>query len=320
MLNLKQYKCISWIMLIFFTIFLFDNACFAKAHYPKFVKINLKMDARIKVKRVKGKIIPIEIKIKNRTFKFKKKYGKSGFEMKTRDMTKFSPVFKDKLGSSVIQLGVYRVKTLVKGDKAKARDIIDQHKKIKRGASLSQPPEKLMSRLLGKSLNLISSIFINEAHAAGSSVNKQLLSQLNKGYNTVLNSQCFVYPTVQPGIGGWDLLNEENEQNAGGGEEEGEEEEKPWYDKILDFFVSVVIFIAPIAAIVFLCTNPLTLASVLISLAIANGAVMGAEFVATTFGAIGDLLSGRPIIEVTDWSMHSTADGVTITDNSGSWP
>ena len=92
MLNLKQYKCITWMMLVVFTIFLFDNACFAKAHYPQFVKINLKMDARIKVKRVKGKIIPIEIKIKNRTFKFKKKFGKSGFELKTRDMTTLSPV------------------------------------------------------------------------------------------------------------------------------------------------------------------------------------------------------------------------------------
>ncbi|MCD4720309.1 MAG: hypothetical protein K8S13_10705 [Desulfobacula sp.] len=318
MLNLKQYKCITWIMLVFFTIFLFDNACFAKANYPRFVKINLKMDATIKVKRVRGRIIPIEIKIKNRTFKFKKKYGKSGFELKTRDMTKLSPVFKDRLASSVTQLGLYRVKTLVKGDKAKAREIIDQHKKIKRGASLSQPPEKLMTRLLERSLNLISSIFINEAHAAGSPVDKQLLSQLNKGYNTVLNSQCFVYPQVQPGIGGWDLLNEENE---GGGEEEGEgeEEDKSWYDKLLDFLLQVVIVIAPIAAIVFLCTNPLTLASVLLSFALANGAVTGAYFVTETFSLIGDLLTGKPIIEVTDWSMHSTADGVTITDNSWSW-
>lgn len=319
MLNLKQYKCITWMMLVVFTIFLFDNACFAKAHYPQFVKINLKMDARIKVKRVKGKIIPIEIKIKNRTFKFKKKFGKSGFELKTRDMTTLSPVFKDRLASSVVQIGLYRVKTLVKGDKTKAGEIINQHKKIKRGASLSHPSEKLMSRLLGKSLNLISSIFINEAHAAGSSVDKQLLSQLNKGYNTVLNSQCFVYPTVQPGIGGWDLLNEEEEGPGGGGESE-EEEGEPWYDKILDFLVDIVIVFAPIAAIVFLCTNPLTLASVLMSFAMANGAIIGADFIASTFSTIGDLLSGRPIVEVTDWSMHSTADGVTITNNGWSWP
>ena len=147
------------------------------------------MDARIKIKRVKGRIIPIEIKIKNRTFKFKKKYGKSGFKLKTRDMTKLSPVFKDRLASSVVQLGLYRVKTLVKGDKAKAREIIDQHKKIKRGTSLSRPPEKLMSRLLEKSLNLMSSIFINEAHAAGSSVDKQLLSQLNNNTFAKLKKQ-----------------------------------------------------------------------------------------------------------------------------------
>ncbi|MCD4720310.1 MAG: hypothetical protein K8S13_10710 [Desulfobacula sp.] len=349
MLNLKQYKCISWIMLIFFTIFLFDNACFAKAHYPRTALIKFKVDARVKVKRVKGKIIPIEMKIKNRTFKFKKHQGQYGFHIKTRDMTNLVPDFKDKLGTSVTQLGLYRVKSLVKGDRAKAEEIVKQHRMLKKKASVSPGNNHLITTAFHRVLEGLKSLVSpNNAHAqdnielggepafltaaAKMGVDKQLLSQLNQKYSMVLNSQSFFYPQVQPGRGGWDLVSEtEDDSTSGGGSSDDNNsasasdeteagDNETWYNKLLSLFMIAVVLLAPIAAIVFLCMNPFTLASVLLSLALANGAIMGAAIIDMTLGTIGDLLSGRSIFEYTDQTMYSTEDGVTFTDNSWSWP
>ncbi len=335
MIKIIKYKWIHISVLVFFISFIFQNACFAKENYPRIVKIKVKLDATVKVKRIKKNIVPLQIKLKNKTYKIKKQHGKYGFKLKARDMVAISPEFKDKLGTSISAIGLYRIQTLIKKDKKKAAEVIKFHKALKiKKASIDSLPGHDMTQQLKAVLNAISDLFIGNAHAddspvmlasAKAAVDQKFMGQMNKGYNKMLNSQSFVYPIVQPGIGGWDLLNE-NEQGGGGSSDDehdtggDQEEEETWYDKLLGAFLMIVVMIAPIAAIVFLCTNPLTLASVLMSLAIANGAVTGASIITTTLGTIGDLLSGNPIYEVTDVTTFSSDSAFGVIDNSTSWP
>ncbi len=333
MITFRQYRCIHIFVLIFFTIFIFDNACFAKEKYPRYAKINIKLDIGLKVKRVNKKVVPLAIKIKNRTFKIVKKHGKYGINIKARDLAQLSPEFKEKLATSISVLSLYRVQQLVKKDKKKAQEVIDLHHEL--NASRADPlGSKPVANFFQKLPANLVSFFTGEAWASdnamtlaatGAAVDKQFMGQMNKNYNKILNSQSFAYPTVQPGIGGWDLLNDAERQNQdsdnqGQNATHGEEEEEEsWYDKVLGAFFGIVILIAPIAAIVFLCTNPLTIASVLMSLAIANGAVTGTAIITTFLGSIGDLLSGKPLLEITDvvqWGPNPDQ----IIDNSYEWP
>ncbi|MCD4675767.1 MAG: hypothetical protein K8S18_07180 [Desulfobacula sp.] len=318
MLAIRQYKSIHVLLIIFFIVFIFNNACFAKKNYPRLVKINIKMDTRIKVKRVNKKIIPLEIKIKNRTFKIIKQKGIYGFNIKARDMTQLSPEFKNRLATSVSVIGLYRVQQLVKKDKKKATELIKFHQKI----------NKKTAGFFQKTMAMLSTMFITDAQAAETpvmlagavaAVDKKFMGQMSKAYNNVLNSQSFAYPSVQPGIGGWDLLNEED-QGGGGSSDDDVEDDQPWYEDVLDVFFAIVVVLAPIAAIVFLCTNPFTIASVLMSLAIASGAVTGASIITTTLGTVGDLFSGNPVIQITDTTFFSTDDSFGVNDNSWSWP
>lgn len=119
MIAIRRYKSIHILLLVSFVVFIFDNACFAKANYPKTLKIRYEVKAKVKIKRVKGRSIPVEIKIRNRTFKISEHKGKFRFRAKTKDMTNLVPEFKDKLGTSITQLSLYQIRKLVKGDKKK---------------------------------------------------------------------------------------------------------------------------------------------------------------------------------------------------------
>jgi len=329
MVSIRKNKIIPVFLLICFVIFIFNDTCFAKEKYPQLVRIDIKMDIGVKVKRIKKQIVPVEIQLNHRRYHVVKKDGRYGINIKARDLTNISPDFKDKLATSVSALGLYRVQQLVKNDKKKAQEVIQQHRQLQK-AAINQQTSTLMACVLTKMSGFFTTFFVNDAHAASGAakVDQQYLANMNKSYNQVLNSQAFAYPIVQPGIGGWDLLNEAERQNIDSSESqnanpdnENEEdtEEKSWYDKFLDVFFGIVLVIAPIAAIVFLCTNPFTLASVLMSLAIANGAVTGAGIISSVLGSVGDLLSGKPLLEITDvvrWGSGSDQ----IYDNSSHWP
>lgn len=335
MSGITRYKSIHVTLLAFFLVFILNDACFAKERYPRLVRIKIKMDADIKVKKVRGKIVPMEIRLKNKTFKLHKKHGKYGFNLQPRQMMQISPQFKDRLATSVCVLGLHRVHHLVKKDKKKAPEVIRLHKtlKLKKKASVSEPSIQF-AQSLKKAVTGMFDLLVPPADAAdrdllaantqmgaGAAVDKKYLGQMTKAYNKMLNSQAFAYPIVQPGIGGWDLLNE-NEQGGGGtsDDEDEQEDDKPWYDKVLEAIFAVVVMIAPVAAIIFLCSNPLTIASVLMSLAIANGAVTAASIITTTLGTVGDLLSGEPILQITDTTSFSSESGFGVSDNSWSWP
>ena len=311
----RRSKVLSLLVLTFFCVFMIDTSiAFAKSPpYPKYAKIPFKIDrAKIKVKRVNKQIIPLEIKIKNKTFKFVKQDGKYGIRLKTRDMVNLSPEFKDKLGTSVVRLGLHRVRDLVKGDRIKAKKIIDQQKLINKRSSFGADIKNSMAQLMEGILSLFTpseaiaqersslehsgdTVSINTESemvlaAASAGVDRQFLNEMNTSYNKVLNSQSFFYPQVQPGIGGWDVVSEEDEED--------EDDEESWYDAILGMVLIAVVLLAPIAATIWLCAQALTVASVLTAFAGSVGAVTGTSIITETLGTIGDLLTGKPLIEI----------------------
>ena len=333
MMRCRQNKMVSVAVLVFFCIFLVDTSIsFAKSSpYPKYVKIPFKLDgAKIKIKRINKQIIPVEMKIKNKTFKFVKQDGKYGIRLKTRDMVTLSPEFKDKLGTSVVRLGLYRVKDLVKDDRIKAQEIVNQHKQLKNRSSIKTDVEKRIARLIGAFFSFFTipeavaqETVVSETclktrsgmvlAAGDTGVDRNFLSQMNNSYNKVLNSQSFVYPQVQPGIGGWDVVSEEGEGN------EDEDDEESWYDVLLGFVLVAVVLLAPIAATIWLCAQALTIASVLTAFAGSIGAVTGAGIIAETLGSIGDLLSGKPLIESFDYTTHSSDASYYTEIGPGQW-
>lgn len=342
--SIRRQKVLSIIVLTFFCLFIFDSASFAKKQpYPKYAKIQFKLDgAKVKVKRVNKQVIPLELKIKNKTFKFVKQGGKYGIRLKNRDMVKISPEFKNKLGTSVVKLGLYRVKDLVKGDRKKAQEIVDQQKKIRKQSSMGIVIKKRFAKVFKQ---IISFSSVTEAAAqehpnrvpvtgevgletqseilmaaSNVGVDRQYLSQMNRSYNQVLNSQSFYYPAVQPdapSIGGWDVVSDDEEESNSGGEEE--ESDEAWYDILLGLILITIVLLAPVAAVVFLCANPLTIASVLTAFAGSVGAITGASIAAVTLGTLGDLLSGKPIIESFDYTTHSSETSYYTEIGPGQW-
>ncbi len=319
MTTIRKNKWFSSLLIFFFSTFILDTSL-AKDGHPTLVKINIKMDIGIKVKKSNKGITPTAMKISGRSYKVKQKKGLYGFDIKTRDLANLSPEFKDNLATSVSALSLYRIQQLVNKDKKKAEEVVKRYREVNRKANLNTNGGNKFARLVKNAVTVSASFFVGEAQAADASaavVDKNFMRQMNGAYNQVLNSQSFAYPIVQPGIGGWDLLNE-NEQDDPENENEQDEEES-WYDTVLDVLFAIVVIIAPIAAIVFLCSNPLTFASVLMSLAIANGAVTGAGIITSILGSVGDVLSGKPLLEITDTTQWGIGPNDRI-DNSWSWP
>ncbi len=319
MIAIRKNKWLTALLIFFFTTFILDTSL-AKDGHPTLVKINIKMDISVKVKKSSRGIIPTVIKVGGRSFRIEQKKGLYGFNIRTRDLVKLSPEFKDRLASSVSALSLYRIQQLVNKDKKKAEEVVKRYREVNKRANIGTNGRNKLAQLFKDAATAGMSLVIGEAQAAETSVSgvdKKFMSRMNGAYNQVLNSQSFAYPIVQPGIGGWDLLSE-NEQDDPENENEQDEEES-WYDKVLDALFSIVLVFAPIAAIVFLCSNPLTIASVLMSLAIANGAVTGAGIITSILGSVGDVLSGKPLLEITDTVQWGTGPNDRI-DNSWSWP
>lgn len=288
----KPGRLLCSAVLFVFCVFVYQSTSFARRP-PNRINLKIKMQAKIRWKKEGNRILPQELVIRGRSFKFVKQGGQWGVQAPLRQIMQSSPECRDAVHLAVGEIALTRVRELVGGDRSKARKLVNEFQALKR------PPlveDGLPSH--GPSENSLDP----NAFFALSSGRDVTQSSMQGAYNQMLGSSAFLYPMPQPGIGGWDVVSEEEGggEEGGAGTESGEAEDEgggffSWLATVI--FVLVVIF-APVIAACWLAATAITLASVTVAFLGALGAVTAAGMVGTVLNVVDDVLSGKPLIEV----------------------
>ena len=293
----KPSRLLSLTVLLTFCVFIYQSMSFARRP-PNRINLKIKMQAKIKWKQERGRIIPQELVIRGRSYPFVKQSGKWGIQAPLRQIMRSSPECRDAVHLAVGEIALTRIRDLVGGDRAEAQKLVKDLRDMKR----REPAGEALSPSHGPSDGGLDYKAVPIASSSGDVTQ----SSMQGAYNTMLNSSAFLYPQPQPGIGGWDVVSEEGtsggEEESGGaaGSESGDVEDEgggffSWLATVI--FVLVVIF-APIVAACWLAATAITLATVTLAFLGSLGAVTAAGLVGTVLNVVDDVVPGQPLIEI----------------------
>jgi len=280
----KPGKIFCSAFLLVFCLFIFQGTIFAKKP-PGTINLKIKIQAKFKWKKSGDKITPVAMIIKGKSYKFVKQRGKWGVKAPLKELARSSPEINNAFHLAVGEIALLRIREKIGNDKGKAQQLVNEFR-----ASKKYPVPDIDAALHGPSEDASESDGLPALKASGDISQNDMRS----AYNQSMNEEAFFYPVPQPGIGGWDLVTEEE-----GGEEEGEEDEGGGFFSWLATVVCVLVcIVAPIVAVVWLAATAITIATLTTALLGVVGALGAAGIVGSTLNVIDDVINGEPLIEI----------------------
>ena len=280
----KPGKIFCMSVLLLFCVFIFRGTMFAKRP-PNSINLKVKMQAKFRWKKEGNKITPVEMIIKGKSFKFVKQGGKWGIKAPLKELIQKSSGINNAFHLAVGEIALTRIRDIIKGDKVKAQKLANDFRALKKVPVPENPPP-----IAGPAMEDCD--FPDMNSILGSADISQ--NEMMNAYNQTVNSEAFFYPVPQPGLGGWDLVTEDE----GGGEEEGEDEGGGFFSWLATVICVLVCIIAPIIAVMWLAATAITIAALTSALLGVVGAIGAAGIVGSTLNVVDDIIHGNPLIEI----------------------
>jgi len=271
-------------VLLVFCVFIFRGTLLAKRP-PNTINLKVKVQAKFRWKKQGNKITPVEMIIKGKSYKFVKQGGQWGVKAPLKELIKSSPEVNNAFHLAVGEIAMTRIRDIVKGDRGKAEKLVKDYKALKKTPIPEEFPSVRGPAVEDSELDGMAAIL------GGGDLTQ---NQMQNAYNQTVNGEAFFYPVPQPGLGGWDLVSEDE----GGGEEEGEDEGGGFFSWLATVFCVLVCIVAPIVAAVWLAAAAITIAAVTTAVLGVVGALGVAGIIGSTLNVVDDIINGRPLIQI----------------------
>ena len=135
----KPGKCFCMSVLIVFAVFIFRGTILAKRP-PNRINLKISMTAKVKWKKQGDKVIPFELTIGNKAYKFVKQGGKWGINAPLKELIQQSPECKEAVHLAIGEIALTRIRDLVGGDEAKAEKLVNEYKNLKKAPLVEEQP------------------------------------------------------------------------------------------------------------------------------------------------------------------------------------
>lgn len=284
----KPDRSFCLFVLAVFSLFIFRGTILAKRP-PNTINLKIAVKGKFRWKKQGDKIIPVDLTIGGKAFKFVQQGGKWGIKAPLKDLIERSPECRNALHLALGEIALVRIRDIIKGDKAKAQQLVNDYKALKKAPDPGDPPAAR-----GPCAYEAADSALLPAVAGAGDMNQQ---DLMNAYNQMLGGEAFLYPMPQPGIGGWALVSGEDE-GSGGGSEEGEEEEGGFFSWLATVICVLAVIVAPILAVLWLAATAITIATATIAFLGLVGALGVAGIVGSTLNVVDDIINGRPLIQI----------------------